>query len=79
MVKKTKVSSTLANYDMYILRAWYQAVQRHYGDSRILCIVTNVVTEQLILGDSTPALVVMVQDIHLVDPIHLQDLFETCR
>ena len=41
--------------------------------------MTNVVTEQLILGDSTPALVVMVQDIHLVDPIHLQDLFETCR
>lgn len=78
-MKKTKVSSTLANYDMYILRAWYQAVQRHYGDLRILCIVTDVVTEPLILGDSTPALMVMIQDIHLVDPTHLQDLFEICR
>ncbi|KAF8489850.1 origin recognition complex subunit 3 N-terminus-domain-containing protein [Gautieria morchelliformis] len=63
--KEVKSSLSLANYDMYILRAWYQAAQTLYvkGTS----------------GADTPALVVMVQDLDLIDPINLRDLFELCR
>jgi hypothetical protein len=39
----------------------------------------NVMTELLRPGDSTPALMVLVPDLHLVDPNILQGLFETCR
>ena len=76
---KRKPSTSLANYDIGLLIAWYTAVREAHGIEFASISPTDVETASDLSGRAQLKLVVLLHDFEQLDPVVVKDVFYICR